>query len=225
MIKMQYRCKNIYVKRFLYFNLYVIKGKNGDILIDTGFIFMKKEIKKWLDNFNIKLIILTHAHIDHTWNASYIKNLYNCKIAMSEKDIANIDNSNIHSKPSKKRHTLWTKIMNLGMRKLNANYFDIDIILKDEQIIKKYGIELKIIALNGHTNGSIGIVYNNYLFAGDALVKRRKQPQIAFQNQSNEAAKEAYKKIISMSPEIIFIGHDKAITKDELRKNMKEREI
>ena len=36
---------NIYIKRIGYFNLYVIKGKDGDILIDTGFICMKRIIK------------------------------------------------------------------------------------------------------------------------------------------------------------------------------------
>ena len=61
---------NIYMKRFLYFNVYVIKGINGDILIDTGFIGIKLFLKKWLDKFNIKLIILTHAHIDHIWNVN-----------------------------------------------------------------------------------------------------------------------------------------------------------
>ena len=59
---------NIYVKRFVYFNLYVIKGKTGDILIDTGFIGIKRSLKKWLDKFNIRLVILTHAHVDHVWN-------------------------------------------------------------------------------------------------------------------------------------------------------------
>ena len=64
---------NIYMKKFGYFNIYVIRGENGDILIDTGFIGIKTALKKWLDNFNIKLVILTHAHIDHTWNTAYIK--------------------------------------------------------------------------------------------------------------------------------------------------------
>ena len=80
-MKRQY--ENVYMKRFSYFNVYVIKGKNGDILIDTGFIGMKKSLKKWLDQFNIKLIILTHAHVDHIWNVSYLKKLYNCKVAMA----------------------------------------------------------------------------------------------------------------------------------------------
>ena len=71
------KIENIYIKNINYCNLYVIKGKNGDILIDTGFILRKRYLKKWLDKFNMKLIILTHAHIDHIWNAAYIKKLYN----------------------------------------------------------------------------------------------------------------------------------------------------
>lgn len=39
---MEKQIENIYMKRFYYFNVYVIKGKNGDILIDTGFIGIKK---------------------------------------------------------------------------------------------------------------------------------------------------------------------------------------
>jgi len=221
---MEHQIENIYVKKFLYFNLYVIKGKHGDILIDTGFIGMRKSLKKWLDKFNIKLVILTHAHVDHTWNASYIKKLYNCKIAMSKQDIENIDNSHIHSKPSKKCYRTWTRLMNFGMKKFTPSEFDIDIPLRDNQDIRRYGIDLKIINLPGHTNGSIGILYKNYLFAGDALVNRKRNPEIAYQNQNNEDAKNTYQKILRISPEIIFIGHDKAITIDKLQENKYQKQ-
>lgn len=212
---MEKRIDNIYIKNFSYFNLFVIKGENGDILIDTGFIGMRKNLKKWLDKFNIKLIILTHAHIDHIWNTSYIKNLYNCKVALSENDIVNLDNSKINSKPSKKIYKLWTKIMNFGMKKFIPESFDIDIPLKEKQIINQYGVKLNIISLPGHTTGSIGILYKNYLFAGDALVNRGKKPEIAYQNQNNKQALKSYKKIIQLSPKIIFLGHDKEIVFDK----------
>lgn len=210
---------NIYVKKFLYFNLYVIKGKNGDILIDTGFIGIRRALKKWLDKFNIKLVILTHAHVDHTWNASYIKKLYNCKLAMSKQDIENIDNSNIQSTAAKKRYRSWTKLMNFGMKKFTPSAFKIDIPLRDNQDIRRYGIDLKIVNLPGHTSGSIGIIYKNYLFAGDALVNRKRHPEIAYQNQNNSDAKNTYQKILRIAPDIIFVGHDKAITIDKLQEN------
>ena len=216
---MKKNIENIYIQNINYSNLYIIKGKSGDILIDTGFIVRKKRLKKWLDKYNIKLIILTHAHIDHIWNAAYIKKLYNCQIALGINDLYNIDNSKINSVPSKKRHYLWTKIMNYGMKKIIPNLFDIDILLKNNQIIRRCGIELKIIDLPGHTNGSIGIIYKNYLFAGDALVNRFKKIQIEYQNQNHQGALKTYNKILSISPSIIFIGHDKYITLKQLENN------
>ena len=42
---MKKEINNVYKKRFLYFNVYVIKGEDGDILIDTGFILMRKRLK------------------------------------------------------------------------------------------------------------------------------------------------------------------------------------
>lgn len=213
---MQKQFGNIYAKRFGYFNVYVIKGKNGDILIDTGFIGIKRNLKKWLDNFNIKLVILTHAHVDHIWNVAYIKDLYNCEIAISEKDFENIDNSKICSKPTKKRYNKWTKLMNWGMRKFIPPKFEVDYLLKDKQIIRRYGLRLKIISLSGHTTGSIGVLYKNHLFAGDALVNRKKFPEVAYQNQNNDEAKLTYEKIKELSPQIIFVGHDREITIDEL---------
>ena len=105
------------------------------------------------------------------------------------------------------------------MRKCIPNHYDIDLKLNNNQIIKKYGLQLKIISLPGHTNGSIGIIYKDYLFAGDALVNRKKHPQIAYQNQDNREALNSYYKITELSPKIIFIGHDKKITIDNLNEN------
>lgn len=217
---MTYQIDNIYVKRFFYFNLYVIKGIDGDILIDTGFIGMKKKLKRWLDNFNIKLIILTHAHVDHIWNVYYLKKLYNCEVMIGIDDIANLDNSKIDSKASKKKYSQWTKLMNFGMKKFVPKKFDVDMELYNNQILDKFGIKMKIVSLPGHTSGSIGILYKDYLFAGDALVNRGTYPEIAYQNQNNVSAKETYNKIIELKPKIIFVGHDKKIKYDKLKKDM-----
>ena len=212
---------NVYMKRFFYFNVYVIKGKCGDILIDTGFICMRKSLKKWLDSFNIKLIILTHAHIDHTWNVAYLKKIYNCDVAIGCLDFENIDNSKIKSQASKRRYKLWTKLMNWGMRKFVPEKFVVDITLKDNQIINKYGIKLRVVNLSGHTRGSIGIIYKDYLFAGDALVNRSiNHVDTAYQNQDNESAKESGLKILEISSKVIFVGHDREIYLDKLKKSI-----
>lgn len=211
---------NIHIKRIGYFNLYLIKGKNGDILIDTGFIHMKKILKKWLDKHNLKLIILTHAHVDHIWNVSYLKELYNCEVAISKNDLKNIDNRNIKTKPLTKKLQRWSKLMSYGMHKFISKPFEVEYLLKDKDEINKYGIKLKIHSLKGHTTGSIGIEYKDYLFAGDALVNRFKVTP-AYQNQNNKNAKRSSQKIKHLSPKITFLGHDKEILKEKLLKDLK----
>lgn len=210
---------NIYMKKIIYFNLYVIKGTDGDILIDTGFFCMKKSIKKWLDKFNIKLIILTHAHIDHSWNVAYIKKLYNCEVALGKKDLVNINNKNINTVASKKRYKLFTELMKFGMKTLHNPLYEVDYLLKDKEKINKYGLELQIHNLSGHTNGSIGILYKDYLFVGDALVNRLKV-SIAFQNQNIKKAIKSSKKIMRLNPKMVFFGHDKEVSLEKLLKDL-----
>ena len=213
---MEKQFDNIYMKRFYYFNLYVIKGKNGDILIDTGFICMKKKVKKWLDQFNIKLIILTHVHVDHAWNTKYIQDLYNTKVAIGAKDKKNIDNTKIEAIAKSQKLLRWANLMNWGMNKFIPSEYKVDYYLKNNEKINKYGLELKIICLKGHTTGSIGIKYKDYLFVGDALVNRGKKVSFAFQNQHPLNAVKSIKKILKEKPTITFVGHDKEITKDKL---------
>ena len=63
----------------------------------------------------------------------------------------------------------------------------------------------------GHTDGSIGIIYKDYLFAGDALVNRGKAPTLAYQNQNNQKAYKSLETILNNNPKIVFIGHDREI--------------
>ena len=206
------------MKKFGYFNLYVIKGIDGDILIDTGFIGIKKGLKRWLDKFNIKLVILTHAHVDHTWNVDYIKELYGCSVAIGSYDVCNIGKY-IKSSPSKKRYKTWTKLMHFGMKKFIQKKFDVDYVFNDGDVFEKYGIRLEIVHLPGHTNGSIGILYDKYLFCGDALVNRKRKVEIAYQNEDNIAAEKSILKIMDIKPEIIFVGHDREIHFSKLKKS------
>lgn len=52
---------------------YIVKGKNGDVLIDTGREQYRDHIETWLMNYNVKLIILTHGHASQVQNAAYFQ--------------------------------------------------------------------------------------------------------------------------------------------------------
>ena len=111
--------------------------------------------------------------------------------------------------------------MTWGMKKFKQKTFDIDYALNDNQIINKFGLKMQIISLPGHTKGAIGILYDNYLFCGDALVNRKKKfVELAYQNQDNDKAKYSALKILKYKPKIIFVGHDKEIRFDKFEQSL-----
>ena len=110
--------------------------------------------------------------------------------------------------------------MNYGMKKIKVKKFRVDKYLKNGDVINKYGLDLEIISLPGHTKGSIGIKYKEYLFCGDALVNRKiNKVEIAYQNQNNNLSTLTATKILSLNPKIIFPGHDNYIRNKKMKKS------
>ena len=64
---------------------YVLRGKHGDLLIDTGMPQIWNGLHKWLSRYDIRYILLTHAHADHDWNAARLQKA-GVKILLSEYD-------------------------------------------------------------------------------------------------------------------------------------------
>ena len=47
---------------------YVLRGKHGDMLIDTGIPFMYKALTDYLSDYDIKYIFFFFFHVDHDAN-------------------------------------------------------------------------------------------------------------------------------------------------------------
>jgi len=96
--------KNIWQLYFKRFGscIYIIKIKNKIILIDTGSLLTKSELKKDLENLKIdskkvNIVVLTHNHWDHTGGISLFKNakVYGDKKDFKRKSIINTSKLNI----------------------------------------------------------------------------------------------------------------------------------
>lgn len=192
-------------------NLYVLRGENGDMLIDTGTEDYRGEIEVWLRNYNIRLIVLTHGHNDHIANAAYFKRTLGADIAMSISDAALAR----HNRRHKVYFTgLRGKVIWEASKELFDSFseqFDIDIFLEDNMPVGELcGIDCKAVRLDGHTRGSFGIMRGRDLYVGDALMNFV-TPASALICESPKAAKETLYKIAALSPERIFFGHGKPI--------------
>jgi len=152
-------------------NCYIVAENGNAILVDTGRKKYREKILKKCMDFHVNLIVLTHGHMDHCQNAAYLANTLHIPIAMSEKDSNLIPDNR---RQSLSANTFLGKIVLAAslksFEKDSLEAFEPNIYLRAGDDLKAYGIDARVIELPGHTNGSIGLVIEDKLFVGDALM-------------------------------------------------------
>lgn len=189
-------------------NCYIIRGKTGDILIDTCSGESRDEIELWLENYDVKLIVLTHGHIDHIGNAAYFAELYGAKVAMGEEDSELAENKRVRKLYAMGLRGMIIKKATEMPPKFLPEPFKTDIFLEDGMALgEEFGIEnCTAVSLEGHTKGSFGILHGNDLYVGDAAMNFG-SPSFPAICESPVRARKALEKIKAISPERIFFGH------------------
>jgi len=204
-------------------NAYLVKGRDGFILIDTGLSYQWERLEAELTSVGclpsgLKLVIITHGDRDHIGNCARLQEKYKVKIAMHEAD-AFMAQEGVFLK--RKVRTLSGKILILLSRlhrlKMSFQKFKSDILLKDRQDLREYGFDARIIHLPGHTKGSIGILTEEGdLFAGDTLVNSRK-PDIAIFVDDFQELRNSIEKLKKLNIKKVYPGHGKIFSFSDLK--------
>jgi glyoxylase-like metal-dependent hydrolase (beta-lactamase superfamily II) len=203
-------------------NAFLVKAKDGFVLIDTGMPQHWERLEAELIAtgclpFKLKLVIITHGDRDHIGNCAKLQEKYKAKIAMHEAD-AFMAEDGVFLK--RKVRTLAGRILillsRLRRQKISLQKFKPDILLKDGQDLEEYGFNGKVIHIPGHTKGSIGILTEEGdLFAGDALVNSRK-PDIAIFVDNFQELKSSIEKLKKSNIKKVYPGHGKPFLLEEL---------
>ncbi len=192
-------------------NCYIIRGKDGDILVDTGIPKYRDEIETWLLNYNVKLIVLTHGHNDHIGNAAYFSELYGAPIAMSKYDEALAEDNlcrNFYSVGATGKLVAALSKKTMSKR---SELFEVSIYLEDGmELGKEFDADCKAIKLDGHTKGSFGFMNGTDLYLGDAAMNYI-VPSFPVICESPKAARASLEKIKTLKTERIFFGHGSPI--------------
>lgn len=195
-------------------SVYVIRGDNGDMLVDTGLSTTYKHILKWLEtnNFNITDIFITHAHPDHDWNAQRLKEKYNARIWIAEKDMSLIRNFSLQRQfPTDKKYAFRVKWISLWTKtpffKSKAYTPDIIITKEGSELPNEYGYDFSIVFLPGHTMGSMGILTKDTLYCGDSYAVINGQPMVPPHANNVELMHESISKIRTINPKYLACGH------------------
>lgn len=113
---------------------------------------------------------MTHGHYDHVGHAAILQEQYGIKIAIHQQDAECVKQVKMDF-PSANGFlgNIIRGIAIRGIDKARYNEFTPDIIITDEEYLLDFN-SFRIVHLPGHTNGSIGVLFNDSLFAGDLVM-------------------------------------------------------
>lgn len=127
------------------------------ILIDPG--IDKEKIENYLikKSFNVKYILITHAHFDHIYSADYFRKKFNANIYVSDEDRELMEDNTKNESHN----------FNMDVEVFDTKNFH------DGDVLKLLDIDIKCILTPGHTKGgtSYYIEKEKIIFTGDTLFR------------------------------------------------------
>lgn len=191
-------------------NCYVIENGTSGILVDTGKREFVSQVADACRRYHVRLILLTHAHFDHAENAAVLSEQLGIPVAMSKQDCNLIPsnlNQQLYAATLPGKIVLSASLKAFSARPLTA--FQPDILVSDGDRLLDCGIHAQILALPGHTDGSIGIdVENDGVIVGDALMNMI-YPTVSMLYHNRAQMLESAKKISALGSRTIYFGHGK----------------
>lgn len=193
-------------------NSYIISNGNHAVLVDTCREKYREKILMACKPYQIRLLVLTHGHLDHVQNAAYLANRLQVPIAMCREDYELMNDNLIQLLEAKSilgKIVLAASIK--GLQKDDIPAFSPTIFLSEGDKLDSYGISAKILSVPGHTKGSIAIdIAEKYLIVGDALMNMF-YPTVSMLYHDRKTMLKSAKRIGQLGQRIIFFGHGKPV--------------
>jgi glyoxylase-like metal-dependent hydrolase (beta-lactamase superfamily II) len=205
-------------------NAYLLKTETGCFLIDTGIAKKRAQLEKELREAgcqpgDLKLIIITHGHLDHLGNTAYLREKYGAKVAMHEGDYGMVESGDMFVDT---RGGVLVGLVGLLMKILGlSDYekFTPDMYLEDNQDLSAFGLYATIIHIPGHSKGSIGVLTaDGDLFCGDLLVNTGKPAKNTLIDDSAEYDA-SVERLRTLEIKTVYPGHGKPFQMQQFTEN------
>ncbi len=179
-------------------NCYVLKSDNKYCIIDPSVSY--ESIKDTLGDISgcVKYIILTHSHFDHI--LSLDDWLENTRLfpSMSKRAAENIKDS-------------MANCYRLFFR-LDKGYHGKCNILSEGDVLPLGDAALRIIETPGHTNGSICIIADDFIFTGDTVFSGGSYGRCDLPSGNSSELSVSIKRILCYDDKTIYPGHGDSTT-------------
>ena len=193
-------------------NTYLIHGKNGDLLFDTGWAgtfgaFCKALGEKKLQLQSIRYLLISHFHPDHMGIAQEIADAGAVIVVMD------VQTGYIHDPDyifEKEKHKDFVPIDDSKIKIIS--------IQKSRKFLKELGISGEIIHTPGHSDDSISL----WLDKEKSLLVGDLNPLYELEMHKDTQIAESWERLLKLKPDKIYYGHAK--TAEPGRSDFKETE-
>lgn len=207
----------VYPTKLGHVNIYLVKTEDGYILVDAGMPNKDGQLNKVFQQYgvdpkSVRLIILTHGHLDHVGSAAYVQEITGGKILCHRSYAADLANGKfepaVSQKVSGRILNFMTGFLGSKMGRLTA-----DIIVDEELELSEFGLSGKVIHTPGHSASSLSILLDNgEALIGD-LIREENPGEVGFGMfyEDKDTVLNSLKKVAAYNPKIIYLSHGTSI--------------
>lgn len=194
-------------------NIHLLEYDSGVVIVDAGFGNAALMVLRTLDQLgyaprDVRLIFLTHAHMDHVGSAAELRRLTGAPISLHRADVA---------KARAGKHNLPTgrgamgKVLEHSFNGLRLRFryepFEPDILMDEGQTLREFGLDARVLCTPGHTRGSLSLALEHgVMVIGDAVINQVRVGMPMY-GEDPELAYDSARKLLAMQPRILYSGH------------------
>jgi glyoxylase-like metal-dependent hydrolase (beta-lactamase superfamily II) len=213
-------------------NAYLIEAPKGLVLVDSGLPGSEKGILKAITQLgkkpsDLKLVLLTHRHLDHIGSAAALKKQTGAKLASHPFEKPYAAGTLVIQAPS-----AWSFYGKMVRRLTTIGYWTlklfrvikfqtahVDLAADEESVLEAVGLDGSVLWTPGHTKGSVTLFLNQSSVAivGDLLRARRGRLVEPLLMESIPQTQASVKRVLDLDPQIICPGHGKPLPASKVK--------